>query len=605
MKPSAHPLSPGLAALLLIGCADLALESDRIPTELEILHDGGTVGVDETLQLEVVVLDQHGEEMRVPSWAPPTTWVTSDRRVAEVSGDGLVTTLRGGPVFVQANLGALEGTVRLRVNPNQVVLAAPAIHLTQAAQTTRGLVHLIAGRPALLRVFVTGDEISFFEPSVRVTLYQGDTEIFGQVLTPTTDYTPRSVLEGQLDVSYNVFIPGEVIQRDVTMVVELDPEGLVPLAPGSRTRYPAEGTQRLRVVDPPLFRQIMVPTISTQSPDSSVFDWTGGLTPESPQVRLAKTLMPVGAMELEIHETFTTSANLGTENGWGQWIRETRVLYQQEGRRGYYYGVVTVSGAAYGGLGYVGYPVSVGLASAGIYAHELGHNMNLWHAPCGGAGGPDPNYPYPGGGIGIWGYDIHEHQLRDPEQYVDVMGYCGPDWISDYHFSRATLHRLDGDGGVQLDGGTAVAGGRDRDEMLVVWGSVRDGQVQLDPAFVVDGPPVLPEAGGAYRVEGLGTDGNIEFSLSFTPTPLEFGGGSFVFFVPWESDWADSLDRMVLSGPEGEYTLTHSGSPPMAVVTDPSTGRIQAIIRDWDGGALPDEGTATVSVTRGIPDGPR
>lgn len=602
---SVRRLSPCILAVLLAGCADLALEHDRIPTELRILADGDVLGVDETLQLEAVVLDQHGEEMPVPSWAPPTTWLVSDRRVAEVSGDGMVTTLRGGPVIVQANLGALEGTLKLRVNPNQVILTAPAIHLTQAAQSTRGLVHLIAGRPALLRVFMTGDEISFFEPSVRVTLYQGDTEVFGQVLTPTTDYTPRSVEEGRLDGSYNAFIPGEVLQREVAMVVELDPEGLVPLAPGSRTRYPPEGTRRLRLVDPPLFRQIMVPTISTQSPDSSVFDWTDGLTPESEQVRLAKTLMPVGAMEVEIHETFITSANLGTENGWGQWIRETRVLYEQEGRRGYYYGVVTVSGPAYGGLGYVGYPVSVGLAREDIYAHELGHNMNLWHAPCGGAGGPDPNYPYPNGGIGVWGYDIHEHQLRDPDDYVDVMGYCGPDWISDYHFSRATLHRLDDDGGVQLDGGGAVPGGRDRGEMLVVWGSVGDGQVQLDPSFLVDGPPVLPEEGGAYRVEGLGVEGGTEFSLAFSPTPLEFGGGGFVFFVPWESGWAESLDRMVLTGPEGEYTLTRSGSPPMAVATDPSTGRIQAIIRDWDGRPLPGEGTANVVISRGIPDGPK
>ena len=54
----------------------------------------------------------------------------------------------------------------------------------------------------------------------------------------------------------------------------------------------------------------------------------------------------------------------------------------------------------------------------------------------------------------------------------------------------------------------------------------------LDPAFVLDGPPVLPETDGPYRVDGLGPDGRTEFSLSFAPTPLEFGGGGFVFFVP-------------------------------------------------------------------------
>ena len=152
--------------------------------------------------------------------------------------------------------------------------------------------------------------------------------------------------------------------------------------------------------------------------------------------------------------------------------------------------------------------------------------------------------------------------------------------------------------------GPAVRG-RERGGMLVVWGSVEDGRVQLDPAFVLDGPPVLPETDGPYRVDGLGPDGRTEFSLSFAPTPLEFGGGGFVFFVPWEDDWAGSLDRIVLSGPEGEYILTRSGEPPLAVVTDPSTGRIQAIVRDWEGDSLPGEGTANVTITRGIPGGER
>ena len=61
----------------------------------------------------------------------------------------------------------------------------------------------------------------------------------------------------------------------------------------------------------------------------------------------------------------------------------------------------------------------------------------------------------------------------------------------------------------------------------------------------------------------------------------------------------------MLSGPEGEYILTRSGKPPMAVVTDPSTGRIQAIVRDWEGDPLPGEGTANVTITRGIPGGQR
>lgn len=79
---------------------------------------------------------------------------------------------------------------------------------------------------------------------------------------------------------------------------------------------------------------------------------------------------------------------------------------------------------------------------AATIAHELGHNMNLAHAPCGRAGGPDAAFPYPDGSSGAWGYDASRGSLVRPST-SDVMNYCGPpDWISDYHFSRALRFRL-------------------------------------------------------------------------------------------------------------------------------------------------------------------
>jgi len=77
--------------------------------------------------------------------------------------------------------------------------------------------------------------------------------------------------------------------------------------------------------------------------------------------------------------------------------------------------------------------------------------MSLYHAACGNAPTPDPNYPYGKGSIGVWGYDIAEGRLLDPDLYTDVMSYCHPRWISDYQFSRALSHRLDGDGGIDHD----------------------------------------------------------------------------------------------------------------------------------------------------------
>ena len=604
MPPGCETLSKKLLAGLLAGvvlqcgCTDLALEANRIPARMTLSPDSGLLTVGEPAKLEFVVRDQNGEVMTVPGWIPPV-WELSDDSVAEMSRDGTLTGKKGGRVVVTARLANLKAEARFRVNPDRIVLTSPVIYLNQAAQNRMGSVRLVAGRPALLRVFVVGDQVNWLEsPAVKVTLLRDNEVVFQRILQPQTERIPDSVDESDFKWSHNVEVPGFLIRPGVRMVVELDPEGVVPLAPGSRIRYPEEGSAELLVVKPQLFRQIFVPTLWIQAPDHSVFDWLDGMDPESWQVRYTRSLLPVSDMEVEVRDTFWTNADLSTGAGWTQWLGEMRVLHLQEGRRGYYYGVVGSGPAEWGGLAGKGVPWSVGLPDDRVYTHELGHNMNLGHAPCGGAWFPDPNYPYRRGSIGTWGYDPETGALVAPGEYSDIMGYCRVRfWISDYHFNRATTHRLAGDGGVDPGGGPEPG----RGQMLVVWGSVRGGGLTLDPAFVLEGPVELPDTDGPYRVEGLGADGESAFSLSFTPTPREGGGAGFAYFVPYRPEWATTLDRIVLTGPEGEDIVTRDGEPEMAVLTDASTGTIRAIVRNWDGGPLPAEETADVTISGGIP----
>jgi hypothetical protein len=73
--------------------------------------------------------------------------------------------------------------------------------------------------------------------------------------------------------------------------------------------------------------------------------------------------------------------------------------------------------------------------SASTMAHEIGHAHGREHAPCGGAQGVDRGFPYKGGGIGVWGYNILDKSLVSPSQGKDMMGYCQPEWVSDYTFT--------------------------------------------------------------------------------------------------------------------------------------------------------------------------
>ena len=81
-------------------------------------------------------------------------------------------------------------------------------------------------------------------------------------------------------------------------------------------------------------------------------------------------------------------------------------------------------------------------------AHELGHSYGRAHTACSGTeGGPDPNYPYAGGLIGVpgdgstfYGWDI-EKKVVYPPYWTDIMTYCSWLWMSDhtYHGIRGRL----------------------------------------------------------------------------------------------------------------------------------------------------------------------
>ena len=587
-----------IASVPLLACSDFALDAIRVPTTLELEPQCAQVASASPVPLKVLVRDEEGALMPVPSWVPISVQV-SDPSIAQVGDDLVMRASGGGKVVVTARIGEMEGDATFHVNADLLQLSAPLIYLTQGAQNAENSTRLIVGRDALLRVFMTADRANSIVSGIRITLQREDATVLDTIVATERAGIPLEVDESTLEGSYNFVIPGEHIQPGTSMVIELDPMCEAPVAAGSQTRFPASGETPLGIVAPQTFRQVFVPTLMVDDPDYEVFAWLEGIGPNSEQMHLTRNLLPVSAdLEVEVHDTLWTSANLRTWNGWRTWLGEIQALNLQEGRRGYYYGVIAKPYFGLLGIANVAQPWSVGIADPDTYTHEIGHNMNLSHAPCGGAGGPDPDYPHEDGRIGVWGYDNDNRELKDPARYLDVMSYCDPVWISDYHFDRATTHRLNGDGGVVLNGFV------ERRDVLVVWGSVYEGRLQLDPAILLRGPVEMPSAPGPYTVEGLGPDGERKFAFSFAPLPTDHGGSTFVFFVPYDPEWDEDLERVSLAGPEGRDEVFRGSAPPVAVATHPETGVIKAIVRDWDGTELPIMDGLDVSVSTGLP-GPR
>ena len=492
-------------------------------------------------------------------------------------------------------------------NADEVRLSLPLVTLTQAIQRPAGDVPLIAGREALLRVFLTSDRpFAFYEPEVVATFTRAGAEVHRVTMRREGDILAVAADQSDLRNSYNAVIPAEYVQPGVELVVEADLGGVVPRATGSQVRFPASGGMPLTVIDVPPMEVTIVPVLEAVSPDSSILEWTDNIGDDSPEVGLLRYSFPFSEFTARSREAYITSLDLTSDDGqWGL-VLEMEALRAIDNGTGYYYAAAASVNGYVRGRARLGAWASMGKAWDTELAHEVGHNLDLLHAPCGGALGTDPDFPHSNGGLGAWGYDFRDGSVVSPERRRDIMGYCYErGWLSDYYFEKVIEYRerVEGDRAQAL-----IAAQRPRSEMLVLWGGVVDGQLRLEPAFRVTAAPRLAEETGPYRIDGLGGAGETEFSLQFTPGEDQFGDKYFFFTIPIEPGWADSLDRITLTGPEGVITAGLDDDRAVSVVTEPGTGRLRAILRDWDGdlpAALAETGRLDVSTSRGLEDAVR
>ena len=476
---------------------------------------------------------------------------------------------------------------------------APAAYLTQAVQSRRFPVPLIANQPALLRVFVSSPRAAGEPmPKVRATFYHGGAEVHAVEIRGGSVPIPAAVDEGSLSGSANADIPGEVLRPGLEMVVEIDPEGVLDAALGVSRRLPETGRTALNVRELPAFPLTLVPFLYAPNPDRSILELAAGMA-EDPEghdlLRHTRELLPIDAFDIALHAPVTTYAVSGFSV-----LQQVELIRRMESEGpGYWLGLqgpVPVSGLLGVALGIPSWS-SFSVPLSNTIAHELGHNLGLWHAPCGGAGGPDPLFPDTNGRIGSWGYDRAAGRLVSP--YVpDIMSYCPSEWIGDYHFSNALRHRL----GTELE--AASVEGRTRS--LMVWGGRgADGEPYLEPAFIVDALPAVPGPGREYRLVGRSETGEEAFSFTFDMPyipEVEGAESGFVFAIP--VTWSGDLASISLADGRESAVLDTGTDSPLTILRDPVTGEVRAILRATPAGAMSvagDPGLRAV-FSRGIPD---
>ena len=454
-------------------------------------------------------------------------------------------------------------------------------HLIQSTQSSEYPVPLVAGRSALLRVFVMSEqETTETIPPVRATFFVGGSEVHAVDIPAGTFAIPTEVQVGELGLSANAEIPAEVIQPGLEMVVEVDPNATVDQALGVAKRVPAEGRMAVEVREVPPMHLTLVPFVSLDNNREAV-TFVLNATPDHDLFFETRTLLPVGVLEITKHSSVSIDSNSifdmlaelerirAIEQGTGHWMS------------------LNATAAGAGGVAYLGSnprpgrgKINVSRLNTGTIAHELGHNLNLSHTDCGNPAGVDPTFPYPDARTGVWGYDPRDGGSMVPSSWADFMSYCDPAWVSDYYFTNALRFRLADTTEVQASAATRT--------LLVSGGASADGALHLDPTFLVETSPVVPHFPGPYQMTGWRADGSELFSLSFEMQEVMDGDGrsGFMFALPVEAGWELELASLVLTGPNGSVEMRDGSEPPIAIMRDPVTGQVRALMRDLPAGAM-------------------
>ena len=407
---------------------------------------------------------------------------------------------------------------------------------------------------------------------------------------------------------HEIAIAGAWIEHGTVLEIELDPDGRLD---PRLNLDPKTAVVKLPVIDVPVHRQMLVPSMLAGGTTAQILEVVESVARDS--LALMRSIFPINELDVEIHDVFRSDANLcRTERdraghpypaGWVQFINEIETLRLAEGRRGWHYvGLVTASylppvtaKCPPNAIRLAGIANMPGFTAAAIpprwaLIHELGHNLNLSHAPCSpwGISGVDPDYPYEFGVIGNWGFDILNEEVHGPETSTDIMGYCftRPQWISAYHFEKARRWRSG------LRSSSQGAG-----DAALVWGTVTSGGIDLEPSFRVNTDFVLPSGMGDYTLSVVGPDSEVLYESRFTPAVLSEGGAShFSFAIPYVAE----IERIEVLGPEGLDVVGRGTEAPVAMWW--RGDEVVGIQRDWSPGmAFALEAGTRVVVSQGVP----
>ncbi|HEX6309446.1 MAG TPA: pre-peptidase C-terminal domain-containing protein [Longimicrobiales bacterium] len=508
--------------------------------------------------------------------------------------------------FDVASGAQVDAMVAYALSSGAINLDIAGAYITQSIQRPTGSVPLVAGRDGFVRVLARADALNTETPAVRVRVYHNGTLVDTRTITAPAAAVPVVNDEGELTSTWNVLLPGSLIQPGMALLVDVDPSDVVAEADEADNSFPASGTPlALDVRDAAVLRARMVPV--RQVPNELEGDVNEAN--KHTYVTMADAIYPFPGIDVDVRAAYSFDKALPTQYDtvWSRLLNEVLALRVQDASDRYYYGVIKPAYTNGGtGLGYIGLPAALGVEwpnwRAETVAHEWGHNFGRRHVACGGPSGTDPDYPHTErpGALGYHGWDKRFSTLISATTHQDVMSYCQPYWASDYTYESVLAFRA-----AEAD----VAAGPE--PSLVVWGRIAPDGIVLEPAFEVAARPVLPRGRGKYRLTGTDASGATVLDLSFDAFEVDHMPDvrHFAWAVPLRSLRGVPQELRVSGG--GAEVVRRAGDPlagaragddivatregagvvrlawnaaanPMAIVRDASTGMVLSFARGGD-----------------------
>ncbi len=383
--------------------------------------------------------------------------------------------------------------------PVEPVVAVDGIGITQIAHfqgtkipimtdgdlpTAPKRAYAVAGKPSLFRVYVKHDA-AWRTRALNAILDITAGGMTTTLMTSVPDVTTST--DDSLASTVNFDLPVELMTADAVYAVRIVEVGKMARhsVDSLPARWPTDGTTTTLDAHSSGAQLKLTLVPIRYNADGS------GRLPYTNQVQIDdyKNLLydnyPTPAIEITMHAIVNWSlAVLANGMGWGNLLGFIANLRQSEKAPAdvYYYGLFEPAATlqAYCGMGCVeglalegtmptdtfsraaigvGYPDP---SSATTMLQELAHNMGRLHANCGGPGALDPAFPYPMGGIGVWGWSLTTQTLYPPDKNKDFMSYCQPVWTSDYTY-RGLFDRI------QLVNNAAIVPAPNHDVRLAPW----------------------------------------------------------------------------------------------------------------------------------------